>query len=77
MVKILDDLSELKRQRAQWIAHLEGLIEAHRKLLDIQKTDAHLARDDAANVRYLGPKQTERAADAAGAPATVDETKKA
>jgi cell division initiation protein len=75
MVKILDDINELKRQRAQWIAHIEGLIEAHKKLLDIQKTDSQLARDNGANVRYLGPKQAERAAEAS-AP-TMEETKKA
>ena len=75
MVKILDDINELKRQRAQWVAHLEGLIEAHKKLLEIQKTDTQLAKDDSATVRYLGPKQPERAADPA--PAALDDTKKA
>lgn len=75
MVRILDDINELKRQRAQWIAHLGGLIEAHKKLLEIQQTGTELAKDDGANVRYLGPKQSERAAEAAATP--LDETKKA
>ena len=76
MVNILDDINELKRQRVQWIAHLEGLIEAHKKLLEIQKIDTRLVKDDSANVRYLGPKQSERAADNA-ASAVNEETKKA
>jgi cell division initiation protein len=39
--KVIYEINELKRQRIQWLAHLEGMIEAHRKLLEIQKTDTN------------------------------------
>ena len=45
-LRIIDDINELKRQRVQWVAHLEGLIESHRKLLEVQKTGTALALDE-------------------------------
>jgi cell division initiation protein len=38
-VRVFDEINELKRQRIQWIAHLEGLIDSHRKLLELHKSE--------------------------------------
>jgi cell division initiation protein len=38
LVELVKELNELKRQKVQFEAHLESLIESHRKLLDTWKT---------------------------------------
>jgi cell division initiation protein len=38
LVELVSDLNELKRQKVQFEAQLESLIEGHRKLLDTFKT---------------------------------------
>ena len=38
MVEIVKELSELKRQKVQFEAHLEALIDSHKKLLDTWRT---------------------------------------
>jgi hypothetical protein len=35
MVKILEEITELKRQRAQFLEQLKGVINTHQKLLEV------------------------------------------
>ena len=39
LVTLVREISELKRQRAQFEAQVESIVEAHRKLLDTSKAD--------------------------------------
>lgn len=53
MVKIIDEISELKRQRTQYEANLRNLIETHRKLLDVTVENAEVTQKEAEKVEFL------------------------
>jgi cell division initiation protein len=55
MVELVKDLNELKRQKVQFEAQLESVIESHRKLLETFKTPV------GADVAFLLKKNTENA----------------
>ena len=54
LVQILDEIAELKRQRAQFEAGVRSLVEAELKLLEVfqSQTGPHVAK----NIEFLAPK---------------------
>lgn len=64
MVKIIDEISELKRQRTQYEANLRNLIETHRKLLDVTVEDAEVTQKEAEKVEFLPRGKTKPKANA-------------
>lgn len=73
MVKIIDEISELKRQRATYEANLRNLLETHGKLLDITVAESEEVTREADKVQFLPRKP----AKPAPAPATNPAVKKA
>ena len=57
LVQIVDDINELKRQRAQFEAQLKSVIDAHLKLLDTFRTVAPAVKIEE-NVSFLAAKKT-------------------
>jgi cell division initiation protein len=59
LVQVVDDINELKRQRARFDSELRGLVATHLKLLEVMTppdAEAPLRVDD--NVAFLAPKKT-------------------
>jgi cell division initiation protein len=58
LVQVVDDINELKRQRARFDSELRGLVATHLKLLEVMTppdAEAPLRVDD--NVSFLAPKK--------------------
>jgi len=58
LVQVVDDINELKRQRARFESEVRSLVSAHLKLLEVvaaQDTEAPVRVDD--NVSFLAPKK--------------------
>jgi cell division initiation protein len=53
MVKIVDEIAELKRQRVQYESNLRNLIESHQKLLEVTVEDAEEITKEAEKVEFL------------------------
>jgi cell division initiation protein len=59
LVQVVDDINELKRQRARFDSELRGLVATHLKLLEVMTpldAEAPVRVDD--NVAFLAPKKT-------------------
>ncbi len=56
LVQIVDDITELKRQRVQFESQVRGVIEGHLKLLETFKSTATVKIEE--NVTYLAAKKT-------------------
>lgn len=57
LVQIVDDISEMKRQRVQFESEVRGIIEGHLKLLDTFKTTRGSVKVEE-NVAFLAAKKT-------------------
>ncbi len=57
LVQVVDDINEMKRQRAQFEAQLKSVIEAHLKLLETFRTAAPTVKIQE-NVAFLAAKKT-------------------
>jgi cell division initiation protein len=55
LIGIVDEINELKRQRAQFEAQVRSALEAHLKLLEVMRVDGPAARAPEDKVSFLPP----------------------
>ena len=56
---ILDDINELKRQKAHYAASMKGLLELHSKMLDVEEKDESDVKDMEEKLKFMRRKRRE------------------